>query len=83
MDRQKWLPLRRQVDQAWIGIPTNALGWVAAMVIVFAGTRLRGEKCAIWQVIPLGMLTEILVGLAIGVITGFGLTPILWHKAGL
>lgn len=72
----QWFPLRRHADQAWIWIPANAFGWGVAMVIIFVGATMPDESWSIWQIVPVGMITGVVAGLAIGGVTGIGLLRI-------
>ncbi len=75
----QWLVLRKHRAHAWIWIPANAIGWAAALAIIFFGATLPDAGWPLWQIIPLGAATGVVAGLAIGAISGWGLLRILFR----
>ena len=64
------LVLRRHVTNARTWTMANALGWAAAMAVMFTGAGIPSEPWPLGRLLPLAALTGVVAGLAIGGVTG-------------
>jgi hypothetical protein len=62
--------LRHHVSNASLWVWANALGWAAAMAIMFTGAGIPSTRWPWPQLLPLAAATGVLAGLAVGAVTG-------------
>jgi F420H(2)-dependent quinone reductase len=68
--------LRSRVRHPWRWVPGSALGWAAAMTVVFAGATTAGAGWGLPVLIGYGALTGLVAGTCLGVITGIWLAAL-------
>ena len=76
---QAWA-LRGQVYRPRVWVLANALGWAAAMAVIFTGASVPPAGWPLGWLLALGAVTGVLAGLAIGAVTGLFL-PALDDRA--
>lgn len=80
---QTWA-LRGHVRHPWRWVPANALGWAAAMPVIFLGATTAGADWRWPWVVLLGTVTGAAAGLVLGVVTAPALAtldgPPLRHR---
>jgi hypothetical protein len=64
------LVLRHHVENPGTWVMANALGWAAAMTLMFTGASIPSEPWPLAQLLPLAAVTGLLAGLAVGAVTG-------------
>lgn len=62
--------LRHHVRNARVWVGANAVGWAAAMAVMFTGAGIPSGPWPWTQLLPLAATTGVLAGLAIGAVTG-------------
>ena len=62
--------LRNRVRHPWRWVWGSALGWTAAMPVIFAGATGVGASWPWWLVVPIGTVTGVLAGAVLGVVSG-------------
>lgn len=78
---QAW-SLRGRVRHPWRWIAGSAAGWTAAMPVIFLGATGVGATWPWWMVVPIGTLTGLGAGLALGTVSGPFLATLdgpAWH----
>jgi hypothetical protein len=78
---QAWA-LRHQVRHPWRWVAGSAAGWTAAMPVIFLGATGVGASWPWWIVVPIGTLTGLAAGLALGAVSGPFLDTLdgpAWH----
>ena len=78
---QAWA-LRHRVRHPWRWIAGSAAGWTAAMPVIFLGATGVGATWPWWIVVPIGTLTGLAAGLALGIVSGPFLDTLdgpAWH----
>lgn len=62
--------VRHAVERPWPWVPASAIGWTAAMPVVFLGAALPGADWPSPLVVLLGTATGALAGAVLGLLTG-------------
>lgn len=73
----QWLELRKHVDRAWIWIIANAIAWPLGVMIPVFGIQLVPDSSAVWVFVAAGIFSGVLMGAAVGAITGLFLINLL------
>ena len=66
---QAWALLHR-VRQPWRWAVGSAAGWTAAMPVIFLGATSVGASWPWWLVVPIGTVTGLAAGCALGAVSG-------------
>ena len=74
MGAAQWLVLRRRFAPAWRWIPASMLGWGIGMVPAFWVALLPGAGASVGERLGLGAAGGVLMGLAVGAVTGWALS---------
>lgn len=74
MGTAQWLVLRRRLAPAWTWIPASILGWGIGMVPAFWVALLPEAGASVGERLGLGALGGLLMGLAVGAVTGSALS---------
>ena len=69
----QWIVLRRRFARAWTWMPASAVGWGLGMVPAFWVATAPGAAPDALQLLGLGAAGGLLMGLAVGVVTGWRL----------
>ena len=78
---QAWA-LRHRVRHPGRWVAGSAAGWSAAMPVIFLGATSVGATWPWWIVVPIGTLTGLAAGLALGIVSGTFLDTLVgpaWH----
>ena len=78
----QYVVLRRFVANAGLWMLANALGWAAAMAVMFTGASIPSTTWPTVDVLFVAAVTGVLAGLAIGAITGLFLPTLKLVNAG-
>jgi hypothetical protein len=73
----QWFELRKHIDKAWIWIIANAIAWPLGVVIPVFGIQLVPDSSAVWVFVLAGITSGVLMGAAVGAITGLFLMKLL------
>ncbi|MFA5867945.1 MAG: hypothetical protein WC891_08335 [Actinomycetota bacterium] len=78
----QWLELRKHVKKAWIWIIANAIAWPAGVMIPVFGIQLVPDTSAVWVFVAAGIISGVMMGAAVGAITGLFLVNLLKRHPG-
>ncbi len=76
----QWLELRKHIKKAWIWILANAIAWPVGVMIPVLGIQLVPDTSAVWIFILAAIISGVLMGAAVGAITGLFLLKLLENR---